>query len=167
MVSRRILRLRHVSSSSLIILPAKISRDFVAGDYSFINRGCTIGPGVTLGRYVMLGPEVMFVGADHVFDLPGVPIIFSGRPPSLPTIVEDDAWIGARSLIMAGVTIGRGAIVAAGSVVTKDLKPYEIVGGVPARRIRERFANADDRHRHDTLLSGPTVSGVFAKRKWK
>jgi len=56
-----------------------------------------------------------------------------------PIIVEDDVWIGARSLILSGVTIGKGAIVAAGSVITKNVPPYSIVGGNPAKIIRFRF----------------------------
>jgi maltose O-acetyltransferase len=59
------------------------------------------------------------------------------RPPSAPIIVEDNVWIGARSIVMPGVTIGRDSCVGAGSVVTKNVEPRVLVAGVPARPIRE------------------------------
>jgi acetyltransferase-like isoleucine patch superfamily enzyme len=109
----------------------------------------------------------MIMGDDHNFDLPGVPIVFSGRPLLRPTTIEDDAWIGARAIVLAGVTIGRGAIVAAGSVVTRDVAPYAVVGGAPARKLRDRFENEDDRAAHDAMLDGPTTTGSFTARKWR
>ena len=68
-------------------------------------------------------------------------------------MIELDAWVGCGSVVMAGVRIGRGAIVAAGAVVTKDVAPYEIVGGVPARKISNRFATAAARETHDRMLA--------------
>jgi serine acetyltransferase len=62
---------------------------------------------------------------------------------------------------MAGVSIGRGAIVAAGAVVTKDVPPYEIHAGVPARKIGDRFASAAERTRHDAMLNGDAISGAY------
>ena len=138
-----------------------MSRDLVAHEYSFINMGCVLGPKVELGRYVMLGPYVSVVGNDHVTSKAGVPIIFSGRPPQKQTFVEDDAWIGFGTIIVAGVRIGRGAIVGAGSVVTKDVPPYEIHAGVPAKKIGERFANETQRLKHDAMLDGPIVAGQY------
>ena len=67
------------------------------------------------------------------------------------TVIEDDVWIGHGVTIMAGVCIGRGAIVAAGAVVTKDVPRYTLVGGVPAKLIRERFDEAQQRE-HDAAL---------------
>ena len=103
----------------------------------------------------MLGPRVSVVGGDHVFDQPGTPIIFSGRPVLKQTTIEADAWIGCGAILMAGVRIGRGAIVAAGAVVTKDVPPYEIHGGVPARKISERFPEPADRLAHERMLAEP------------
>jgi acetyltransferase-like isoleucine patch superfamily enzyme len=140
-----------------------VARDLVAREYSFVNVDCLIGPRVTLGRYAMIGPRVSVVGGDHRFDSPGVPIIFSGRPAMPRTVVEDDAWIGCGAVIIAGVCIGRGAIVAAGAVVTRDVPPYEIHGGVPARKIGERFADDTQRARHDEMLRGPVVEPRFAE----
>ena len=83
----------------------------------------------------MLAPEVVIIGGDHRVDVPGTPILFSGRP-ELPGANRHRcrAWVGFRAIIMAGVNIGRGAIVAAGAVVTRDVPAYEIHAGVPAKR---------------------------------
>ncbi len=125
------------------------------------NIGCILGPRVQLGRYVMFGPYVAIVGNDHVTSVPGVPIIFSGRPAPLPTVIEDDAWVGFGAIIMAGVRIGRGAIVGAGSVVTKDVPPYEVHAGVPAKKIRDRFEDEAELRRHDSMLDGPIYTGRY------
>ena len=104
----------------------------------------------------MIAPDVTIAGADHVFDEVGVPMYFAGRPGLTETIIGDDTWIGARVCILAGVTIGRGAIVAMGSVVTKDVAPYTIVGGVPARVIRSRFTE-EEVIKHDRMLNEPAA----------
>ena len=114
----------------------RIARDFVAGPYSFIGDYCLIGPRVQIGAYTMLASQVAIVGDDHRIDLPGTPMVFAGRPERRPTIIEDDVWIGHGAILMTGVRIGRGAIVAAGAVVAADVPPYALVGGVPARKIK-------------------------------
>ena len=135
---------------------------FVAGKYSSIGRDCHIGAALELGSYAQLASCVAVVGADHRFDRPGVPICFSGREEGRKTVVEADAWIGHGVIIVAGVRIGCGAIVAAGAVVTKDVPPYEIHGGVPAKRIRDRFSNPADRAKHDAMLQRPPRRGISA-----
>tara|TARA_Y100001933_G_scaffold226165_1_gene239948 strand:- start:357 stop:932 length:576 start_codon:yes stop_codon:yes gene_type:complete len=152
---RRRLGLREVDPTFYCAADVRIAPGFEAGAYSFVSRGAIIGPRVKLGRYVMFGPRVMIVGDDHVFDKAGVPTIFAGRPELRPTVIGDDAWVGAGCVIMAGVTIGTGAIVAAGAVVTKDIPPYEIHGGVPAKKIRDRFASEDERAAHEAMLAEP------------
>lgn len=64
--------------------------------------------------------------------------IFGSGHDCEPVVIEDEGWVGANAVVLPGVRIGRGAVVAAGAVVTKDVAPYTIVGGVPARMIRER-----------------------------
>lgn len=155
--------LRRVHPTFYLAGGARVASDLVAKEYSFINVGCIVGAGVELGRYVMLAPNVAVVGADHIYDRAGAPIIFAGRPPVARTVIEDDAWIGFGAIIMQGVTIGRGAIIAAGAVVTKSVGPYEIHAGVPAKKIGERFPNPDDRAKHDAMLNGPTVTAAFAE----
>ncbi|MCA9286243.1 MAG: acyltransferase [Phycisphaerales bacterium] len=157
------LGLRHVHSTFYIARHSFAAPDLVAGAYSFVNLHCYLQPGVRLGHYVMLAPRVAVVGADHRVDIPGTPIIFSGRPTVLPTVFEDDAWIGYGAIIMQGVTIGRGAVVAAGAVVTRDVPAYEIHGGVPARKIGERFSDPADRERHDRMLREEPRAGEFCE----
>lgn len=147
--------LRAVHATFFLSAGCRVNPDLVAGEFSYIGPDCLIGPKVELGRYAMLGPRVSVVGCDHVFDQPGTPIIFSGRPVLEPTIIEADAWIGCAAILIAGVRIGRGAIVAAGAVVTKDVPPYEIHGGVPARKISERFPEPADRQTHERMLAEP------------
>lgn len=153
--------LKHVHPTFYAGPGCQISRDLVAGPYSFCNLGCIIGPQVELGAYVMLAPRVAIVGNDHLWTKPGVPIIFSGRPEMKRTVIEADAWIGYGAVIMSGARIGRGAIIAASAVVTKDVPPYEIWGGIPARKIGERFPDPADRLKHDQMLALPPRQGDF------
>lgn len=155
--------LRHVHPTFYMPRGVKVRRDLEAGPYSFINQGCRINAKLILGKYAMLGPDVAVIDGDHLFDKPGTPIIFSGRPPATVTRVEDDAWIGHGAMLIGGLTIGRGAIVAAGAVVTKDVKPYAIVAGIPARQIGERFADPADRQRHNVMLDEPARPGEFCR----
>jgi acetyltransferase-like isoleucine patch superfamily enzyme len=141
--------------------PMYISNDLVAGAYSFISSGAYICPGVELGKYVIFGPQVAITGGDHRYDIPGCPIYFSGRAELPRTIIEDDVWVGQRAILKAGVRIGRGAIVAMGSVVTKDVDPYTIVGGVPAGLLRKRFSSSSDEEAHDRMLAGAIVEPNF------
>ena len=153
--------LKDVHPTFYLAKGSEVSPDLIAREYSYIGPGCLIGPKVELGPYVMIGPRVSIVGGDHVYDKPGTPIIFSGRPTLEPTVIEADAWIGCGAILLAGVRIGRGTVVAAGAVVTKDLPPYEIHGGVPARKIGDRFADDSARDAHDQMLNEPTRAGDF------
>lgn len=93
--------------------------------------------GIDIGRDVMIAPNCCLVAFNHGTTLGAGPMI---RQPLVeaPIVIEDDVWIGANCTITAGVTIRSGAIVAANSVVTRDVGPNEIVGGTPARLIRHR-----------------------------
>lgn len=155
--------LKHVHRTCFFGGKVSVCHDLQSAEYSYIGPGCALGPKVEIGRYVMLGPGVSVVGSDHCFDQVGKPIIFSGRPSTVPkTIFCDDSWCGCNAIVMAGVTVGRGAIVAAGAVVTRDVEPYSIVGGVPAVKIGQRFQNAEDEAAHDEMLNGPVFDGQFA-----
>jgi len=150
-----------VAATAYIARHCIISKDLHAGAFCFIGPWCRIGPHVEIGPYTMLGPEVLITGGDHRWDKAGVPMIFSGRPAASKTIVGADVWIGARSIIRAGVRIGQGAIIGAGSVITHDVPPYEIHCGIPGRRVKDRFADPREREIHDAMLNGPVVRGRF------
>ncbi len=119
-----------------------IGANVYMGNFVHISAPCIIG------NDVLLASRVAFVGGDHRFDIPGVLMNASGRDVMKPIIVEDDTWIGHGSIVLTGITIHRGSIVAAGSLVNKDIPPCTIYGGVPARYIRERFSteHAKDAH---------------------
>jgi acetyltransferase-like isoleucine patch superfamily enzyme len=85
----------------------------------------------------MMSPRVSIYSENHLFDDPELSIKEQGVKREFVKI-EDDCWIAANTVILAGVTIGRGSVIAAGSVVTKDVPPYSIVGGVPAKVIKSR-----------------------------
>jgi acetyltransferase-like isoleucine patch superfamily enzyme len=160
---RKLLRLNGVHATVLFGGYGDISRDFRADEYVYVGPGCRINPGVYVGRYSMVGPDVQIVGNDHIFDRPGVPVIFSGRPVFRQTIVGKDVWIGAGATVLCGVRIGDGAVVAAGAVVTHDVDPFTVVGGVPARPIRRRFATVSDESAHIEMLAAPASSGEYCR----
>ena len=96
------------------------------------NSFWVVGDQITIGDYVVLGHNVEFYTSDHDPDDPG----FARR--DAPINIHDRAWVGSRVMIMKGVTIGEGAVVAAGSLVMEDVPPYSIAAGRPAKCIRER-----------------------------
>lgn len=161
----RKLKLRNAHITCYINKPIDISVDLITGMYCFVGQNAWICPNVVIGNYVMFGPDVAILGGDHNYDLSGVPMIFSGRPNIPKTVIEDDAWIGYRAIIMAGLKIGRGSIIAAGSVVTKDVPPYSIVGGNPAKVIKMRFDSDDEMLLHDKMLNDAPSMGVYVFNK--
>ena len=131
---------------------SKISKDLVAGPYVYIGPSCIIYPKVKIGDYTMLANNVSIIGGDHKYDKVGTPIIFSGRGELNETVIGKDVWIGAHTQIMTGVFIGDGAIIATGSVVTKDVEAYTIYGGVPAKKIKDRFKKNNEINEHKKML---------------
>lgn len=107
------------------------------GSYSSIGQNCTVSH-AKIGDYVMMGPEVMFIVNNHEFARTDIPMEKQGFSGIKAITVEDDVWIGARAILLPGVKIGQGSIIATGAVVTKDVPPYSIVGGNPARVIKKR-----------------------------
>ena len=159
---RKRYRLKNVHSTFFMNGRSFVSRDLVAHEFSSIGPECYIGPRVELGSYVMFAPRVAVVGADHKYDIPGTAIAFSGRETLKKTVIDADVWVGYGAILLAGISIGRGSIIAAGAVVTKDIPPYEIHGGVPARKIADRFPDNLDRSLHDKMLAQPPVEGESA-----
>jgi maltose O-acetyltransferase len=109
------------------------------GKNSVINQGCRLDNrgGIRIEENVSISPEVHLITADHDVDSPKC----AGR--QAPITICKLAFIGSRATILPGVTIGEGAVVAACACVTKDVDPYTVVGGVPAREIRKRNRNLD------------------------
>ena len=93
---------------------------------------------IKIGNYVMIANNVMIIGGNHNISRTDIPMILQGEGKEGDIIIEDDVWIGAGSIILTGVTIGEGSVVAAGSVVTKNVEKYTIVGGNPAKFIKKR-----------------------------
>lgn len=111
----------------------------IIGDNSGIGINCQVGSDTEIGRDVMMGPDVVILNKNHRFDDLAVPMRCQGSSPSEPVRIGNDVWIGQRVIILPGVTVGNGAILAAGAVVTGDVEPYAIVGGNPAKKIKSRF----------------------------
>jgi len=109
----------------------KIGSDCLVGEYSVI-RG---QGGVQIGDRVYTSPFTQIIAVNHVFDDPDRPFIDQGITAE-GIIIEDDVWLGAGVVITDGVRVGKGAVVAAGAVVTKDVPPHTVVGGVPAKPIK-------------------------------
>lgn len=110
--------------------------DIFIGDYTHVtSRVKLVGP-VTLGNYVTIGSGAQITGLTHNYLDVTRPIAKQGVTPNR-TVVEDDVWIGGNSCINQGITIGTHSIIASGSVVTKNVPPYSVVGGNPARILRQ------------------------------
>ncbi|MDQ2085621.1 DapH/DapD/GlmU-related protein [Herbivorax sp. ANBcel31] len=112
-------------------------RDIEVGDNSGLGVNCRITGPLKIGSYVMMGPDVMIFTQNHKNDRLDIPMMLQ-TDPKRPVVIGDDVWIAARAIILPGVTIGKGAIIGAGAVVTKDVPEYAVVGGNPARIIKYR-----------------------------
>lgn len=132
-------------------------RNISIGNRVQFGKYCIVTTDVKFGNNILIASYVGFIGKhDHIIDIPCLPIWDSPRGINEITIVEDDVWIGHNSTIIAGVTIGAGSIVAAGSLVNKDIPPCEVWAGVPAKKIKNRFINEEDKFKH--LSSLKTIS---------
>ena len=114
---------------------------------------CNVSAPVHFGNSILMAGRVCFISKyDHQFDTVGQLIWNSSRKVTKPSVVGNDVWIGHRVTIIGPVSIGDGAIIAAGSVVTKDIPPCEIWGGVPAKKLKDRFATEDEKTTHLYLI---------------
>lgn len=113
------------------------SSDVEIGDRSGIGDNAYFIGKVKIGNDVMIGANCAFIASNHNFDKIDIPINQQGGY-DLPIVIENNVWIGYRATLLAGVTIGEGAVIASGAVVTKDVPSYTVVGGVPAKVIKER-----------------------------
>ena len=105
------------------------------GEDAALSPGVTVdasGGLIRIGKQVAIGPGTVLRAANHCFDSLEKPIMLQGHLYG-EIVIEDDVWIAANCTITPGTRIGHGAVVGAGAVVTRDVEPYAIVGGVPAR----------------------------------
>ena len=120
-------------------------KNIIIGDNVYIGTGATFiaaETGIFIGNKVLFGPNVTIVGGDHnVYEIGRFMFDVKNKRPEddQMVVIEDDVWVGAGATILKGVHLGRGCIVAANAVVTKNTPPYVIVGGIPAKVMRYRF----------------------------
>lgn len=112
-------------------------KQIAIGEYCHINENVFI-QGATIGNHVMIAPNVSILNSTHNYDNIDLPMIMQGEQKDLNPTIEDDVWIGRNVVIMPNIKVGRGSVIGSGAVVTKDVEPYSIVGGVPAKLIRKR-----------------------------
>ena len=117
---------------------AYFNPDVVIGNNSGIGINCELYGPIDIGDNVLMGPEVIMYTSGHNYSRLDIPILLQGKTEQKKIIIEDDCWIGRRVIIMPGVRVGRGSVIGAGAVVTKDVPPYSVVGGVPAKVIKRR-----------------------------
>lgn len=132
------------------------------GNNCYMGRNSQIECNATIGNNVLIANNVTFIGKyDHCYQQIGVSIRYASQVQDSDydwleldreVIVGDDVWIGYGSIVLSGVKIESGCIIAAGSTVTKDTDPYGIYVGVPAKRISDRFASENDLNKHLKLL---------------
>lgn len=140
-----------IHSSVHLNAPHKI---MTFGHHVQLGRGCHVACDIHFGNYVLCAQRVAFIGRnEHSHNYTGIPIWESPRGVDKPTVIGNDVWIGYGSIILGGINIGNGAVVAAGSVVTKDVPQFAIVGGNPAQIIKFRFPDVQTREKHISELN--------------
>ena len=125
---------RKVNIQRHVVLP----KDFTIGDYSGVGANSVIGSGTIIGNNVMMGPECYIYTSNHKHDNTDIPMIKQGYEDVKPVIIADDVWIGSRVTILPGVHIGKGSIIGASAVVTKDVPEYSVCCGNPAQVVKNR-----------------------------
>ncbi len=132
------LMLRHCGKNVNIEKGANFSSDISLGDNSGIGINSELSGHITIGNDVMMGPYCMMYTSNHGMERTDIPMWRQKSETPRPIVIGNDVWIGSRVIILPGVHVGDGSVIGAGSVVTKDVEPYSIVAGNPARLIRKR-----------------------------
>ncbi|QXV67019.1 acyltransferase [Mucilaginibacter sp. 21P] len=118
--------------------------DICIGDNSGIGIDCVVSGQITIGRDVMMGPQCYILDANHDFSRTDIPMIQQGHSKKMPTVIEDDVWIGRQVIFTPGRTVKKGSIVGAGCVLSKDFPEYSIIGGNPSKLIRNRVTQRSE-----------------------
>ena len=113
-------------------------KGIIIGDNSGIGVNCMVRGPLEMGQNIMMGPEVQIMTCRHNTERTDIPMNQQGFLPERKVTINNDVWIGTRAIIMPGVTIGKGSIIGANAVVTKDVPDYAVVAGVPAVVIKYR-----------------------------
>ena len=133
-------------------------RNLIIGDHVYIGNNCHLSiDDLSIDDYTLLASGISIIGGDHVFDVPGKPIRTTGRAERKGVVIGKDCWIGHGSIILDGVQIGEGSIIAAGSIVTKNVEPYSIYAGMPAKKIKNRFKDI-----FDNVLHSKSIKGIYS-----
>ena len=132
------LMLLHCGKNVNIEKGANFSSEISLGDNSGIGINSELSGHITIGNDVMMGPYCMMYTSNHGMSRTDIPMWRQPSEKPRPIVIGDDVWIGSRVIILPGVHVGNGAVIGAGSVVTKDVEPYSIVAGNPAKLIRKR-----------------------------
>lgn len=117
---------------------AKFTPEVSIGNNSGIGVNCELWGDISIGENVMMGPEVVIYTQNHKKDRTDIPMCEQGHEESKQVVIGNDVWIGRRVMIMPGVHIGNGCVIAAGAVVTNDIEDFYIAGGIPAKEIKKR-----------------------------
>ena len=130
--------LPHCGKNANIEHGAQFAWDLSIGDNSGVGVNSLLSSHITIGNDVMMGPECMMFTSNHGMSRTDIPMWKQQSSEPRPIIIGNDVWIGARVIILPGVHVGDGSVIGAGSVVTKDVEPYSVVAGNPAKWIRKR-----------------------------
>lgn len=136
-------------------------KNIALGDDVYIGPGALLSASesqIVFNNKIILGPNVTMMGGDHNISMIGK-YMFDVKEKlpenDLPIIIEDDVWIGTGAIILKGVKVGTGSVIAAGALVIKNVPPYSIVGGVPAKVLKMRFKE-DEIIQHSQLIKNPS-----------
>lgn len=146
-----------------VIFPAKTVS---IGSNSGIGVNSSVGAGTIIGSNVMMGPEVLIYTQNHSTYRLDIPMLEQGFSDWAPVTIGDDVWIGARVIILPGVTIGSGSVLGAGAVIPRDIPPYAVAVGNPARVVRYRCPSVDptiDRPSNSTSCPSNNQSNVIPR----
>jgi len=142
---------------NLYIKPNTVS----IGNSVYFGNNCHLSAGnILIDDYVMLASYVSIIGGDHIYNQPGKTMINSKRGEQKTVVIEKDVWVGHGAIIMHGVTLGEGCIISAGSIVLKDVQPYCIMAGHPAKKIKNRFESIEEEIYHSKSIGGSYYNNV-------